>query len=181
MQTDGIAVENVLDHAIKAEKAAEEFYSRAAMAAKEQSHRGMLLAMSSMELEHSSALKVIRDRLLSKPNENPVRSGDVVLTGYLAAWLGEGFAIRSSQELRRIADSGDVPAILEKGIEIEKDGIAFYAGLSRYFTGEETAAALEKIIYEELRHMAGMDETLRALKKTATGSNAHDPAGADGV
>jgi rubrerythrin len=181
MQTEWIAVENVLDHAIRAEKAAEDFYSRAAMAAREQAHRGMLLAMSSMELEHSSALKDIRDRLLSKPNENPVRSGDAVLTGYLAAWLGEGVAIRSGGDLRRIADSGNIPAILEKGVEIEKDGIAFYAGLARYLTGDETAAALEKIIYEELRHLADMEETLRALKKAAPGSNSHDPAGTDGV
>ena len=82
---------------------------------------------------------------------------------HFAHMLIEERVLSDPEAAREAAASGDVAAVLDTAIQLEKDSVLFYSELLSDVDDRDTAAVRE-IIEEEKRHVRALVEAKRKLQ-----------------
>jgi len=126
--------------------------------------RQVLLDLASMEEEHEKTFADMRAQLSGREQEAMVFDPNDEAQMYLqVAADGNVFDTRTepTEKLKGIDTLED---ILKMAINMEKDSIAFYAGLKEWVPPSAGRDKVEGIIREEFGHIATLSEKLSALK-----------------
>jgi len=124
----------------------------------------VLLDLASMEEEHEKTFADMRAQLSGREQEAMVFDPNDEAQMYLqVAADGNVFDTRTepTEKLKGIDTLED---ILKMAINMEKDSIAFYAGLKEWVPPSAGRDKVEGIIREEFGHIATLSEKLSALK-----------------
>jgi rubrerythrin len=154
--------DEVFEMAEQIERNGAKFYRAAAD--KLPSVKQVLLDLAAMEDEHEKTFAEMRAQLSGREQEPLVFDPNDEAQMYLrVAADGHVFDIKTepTEKLKGMEAPED---ILKVAIDVEKDSIAFYAGLKEWVPPRAGRDKVEGIIREEFSHIAILSEKLSALK-----------------
>ena len=135
-----------------------------AAAEKLPSVRQVLLDLAAMEEEHEKTFADIRAQLSGREQEPMVFDPDGEAQMYLRVVAdGQVFDVKADSA-EQLTGQETAEDILKIAIALEKDSIAFYAGLKECVPPRAGKDKVEGIIREEFGHIATLSEKLSALK-----------------
>lgn len=126
--------------------------------------RKALLDLAAMEEQHEKTFAEMREQLAGREKESLVFDPNDEAQMYLrAAADGHVFDTRNepAEKLKGKVTPDD---IFKMAINVEKDSIAFYAGLKEWVPPRAGRDKIEAIIREEFGHIATLSEKFSALK-----------------
>ena len=154
--------DEVLEMAEQIERNGAKFYRAAAE--KFSSVRQMLLDLASMEDEHEKTFKDMRAQLSGREQEPMAFDPDNEARMYLQV-VADGHVFDTKEDPAEQLKGKDKPEdVLRTAINMEKESIAFYAGLKECVPPRAGRDKVEGIIREEFGHIATLSEKLSALK-----------------
>ena len=154
--------DEVLEMAEQIERNGAKFYRAAAE--KFSSVRQMLLDLASMEDEHEKTFKDMRAQLSGREQETMAFDPDDEARMYLQV-VADGHVFDTKDDSAEQLKGRDKPEdVLRTAINMEKESIAFYAGLKECVPPRAGRDKVEGIIREEFGHIATLSEKLSALK-----------------
>jgi rubrerythrin len=154
--------DEVFEMAEQIERNGAKFYRAAA--GKFSSVRQVLLDLASMEDEHEKTFKDMRAQLSGREQEPLVFDPDDEAQMYLQV-VADGHVFDTKADPAEQLKGKDKPEdILQTAINMEKESIAFYAGLKECVPPRVGRDKVEGIIREEFGHIATLSEKLSALK-----------------
>jgi rubrerythrin len=160
MPTIGLQPLDVIQLAIRLETNGAEFYGRAATAAADPELRSLWRTLAAREKEHAASLRATGGASIFRPPQLATEVDEAVAM-FFDDWLKNDVLDAAAERARAIADRGDRAEIAQLALSLEKDSIAFYAGLRDLLDGEEAGALAEKLIRDELRHVVEVGRLLR--------------------
>ena len=126
--------------------------------------RQVLLDLASMEEEHEKTFADMRAQLSGREQEPMVFDPNDEAQMYLQV-AADGNVFDTKADPAEQLKGKDTPEdILKMAINMEKDSIAFYAGLKEWVPPRAGRDKVEGIIREEFGHIATLSEKLSALK-----------------
>ncbi len=126
--------------------------------------RQVLLDLASMEEEHEKTFADMRAQLSGREQEPMVFDPNDEAQMYLQV-AADGNVFDTKADPAEKLKGKDTPEdILKMAINMEKDSIAFYAGLKEWVPPRAGRDKVEGIIREEFGHIATLSEKLSALK-----------------
>jgi rubrerythrin len=126
--------------------------------------RQVLLDLAAMEDEHEKTFADMRAQLSGREQEAMVFDPDDEASMYLQVVAdGHVFDVKADPA-ERLKGKETAEDILQEAINLEKDSIAFYAGLKECVPPRAGRDKIEGIIREEFGHIATLNEKLSALK-----------------
>ena len=135
-----------------------------AAAEKLPSVRQDLLDLAAMEEEHEKTFADMRAQLSGREQETMVFDPDGEAQMYLRVIAdGQVFDVKADPA-EQLTGQETPEDILKIAIALEKDSIAFYAGLKECVPPRAGKDKVEGIIREEFGHIATLSEKLSALK-----------------
>ena len=135
-----------------------------AAAEKLPSLRQVLLDLAAMEEEHEKTFADMRAQLSGREQEPMVFDPDGEAQMYLRVVAdGQVFNVKA-EPAEQLTGQETAEDILKIAIVLEKDSIAFYAGLKECVPPRAGRDKIEAIIREEFGHIATLNEKLSALK-----------------
>jgi len=154
--------DEVFEMAEQIERNGAKFYRAAAE--KFSSVGQMLLDLASMEDEHEKIFKDMRAQLSGREQEPMAFDPDGELQMYLRVIAdGEVFNVKA-EATEQLKGQKTAEGVLEMAIGMEKESIAFYAGLKECVPPRAGRDKVEAIIREEFSHIAALSEKLSTLK-----------------
>ncbi len=126
---------------------------------------GKLLTMlAEMEDEHEKTFAAMRTELSAREAAPPVFDPNDQAQMYLRV-MADGHVFNTRVDPVEQLGGKDTPEdVLKMAIGVEKDSIAFYAGLKRSVSQGAGKDKIEAIIKEEISHVAILSKELDALK-----------------
>jgi rubrerythrin len=158
---DGSAIlGDIIDVAIGIEKQGAEFYMQASSITKSESTRSVLRELAGIEKEHGKSFAALKNELLPGGESSESGAPEKATLRYLESWTEDviGKMATASELTGRESDE----EILSNALLLEKDSIAYYAGLSTVLTGEHRDT-VDRIIREEMDHYTTLQKTLSTL------------------
>lgn len=156
--------DEIFQIAERIEKNGAHFYREAAKKISDEGTKRTFLKLADMEDRHQKAFAAIRQDLSAKEKELAVFDPEGQLKEYLDAMAG-GYVFNVNRdptgELGRLRTA---EAVLRKAIEIEKDSIVFYIGISDLVPESLGKGRVDDIIKEERSHIVILRGELAALK-----------------
>jgi len=126
--------------------------------------RQVLLDLAAMEDEHEKTFADMRAQLSGREQEPMVFDPDNEARMYLQVVAdGHVFDVKTDPA-ERLKGKETAEDILQEAINLEKDSIAFYAGLKECVPPRAGRDKIEGIIREEFGHIATLNEKLSTLK-----------------
>jgi hypothetical protein len=113
-----------------------------------------------MEKTHMEKLVQLEKRI-SDPHAANDPEADSVVSDYLLKWIDGEVFDKEAKAAEKTAKTGSPPDVLKMAIQLEKESIAFYAGIREYVANKETETMLSEIIKEEFRHVANLNKSLK--------------------
>ena len=160
-------MEDVLELAIQMETNGAEFYELAAKNTPQAGARLMLNGLASMEKMHRAAFVNLKDgHAKAVPSGSDV---DAAVSSFLASWLDGEVFDRDTDKALAVARSGAIADVIRVAVRMEKDSISFYTGLKEYVADDEARGVLDRIIKEELRHVADLNAAFKQLNPVVEG------------
>ena len=154
--------DEVFEMAEQIERNGAKFYRAAAE--KFPSVKQMLLDLASMEDEHEKTFKDMRAQLSGREQETMAFDPDEEARMYLQV-VADGHVFNAKDDPAEQLKGKDKPEdVLRTAINMEKESIAFYAGLKECIPPRAGRDKVEGIIREEFGHIATLSEKLSALK-----------------
>lgn len=154
--------DEVFEMAEQIERNGAKFYRAAAE--KFSSVKQMLLDLASMEDEHEKTFKDMRAQLSGREQETMAFDPDDEAQMYLQV-VADGHVFDTKDDPAEQLKGKDKPEdVLRTAIKMEKESIAFYAGLKECIPPRAGRDKVEGIIREEFGHIATLSEKLSALK-----------------
>jgi len=155
--------DEIFEMAEEIERKAGEFYREAAQKTKDVNIRNLLLYMSKMEDEHLSIFHDMRKRLSEQEKAENIYDPDDEGIQYLQTMAdAHGYEGKISHDEKLTGKESPV-AILKIAIGAEKNSIVFYSGLKTLVIKNAGRDKVEKIINEELGHLAILNQELKKL------------------
>jgi rubrerythrin len=154
--------DEIFEMAEQIERNGAKFYRAAAK--KLSAVRQVLLELAAMEDEHEKTFAVMRMELSGKEREANVFDPDSEAEMYLRVMAdGHVFDVKAdpTEQLKGQQAPKDV---LQMAVDLEKDSIAFYAGLKECVPSRADRDKVEAIMREEFGHIATLNEKKAALK-----------------
>lgn len=153
--------DEVFEMAEQIERNGAKFYRAAAE--KFSSVRQMLLDLAAMEDEHEKTFKDMRAQLSGREQEPLVFDPDDEAQMYLQV-VADGHVFDTKADpIEQLKDKDKPEDILQTAINMEKESIAFYAGLKECVPPRAGRDKVEAIIREEFSHIATLNEKLSTL------------------
>jgi rubrerythrin len=157
----GLAFEDLVDLAFQMETNGAAYYGKAAARSTDPEIRRVLTDLQGMEEEHARLWADVKAEL---GGSKPVDLGaDEIVSEYLRTWLSGTAFDRAPEQISVIAESGNASEILRVAIGLEKETIAFYAGLRTVVADERALDRLDWMMKEELKHVVDLSRALRDL------------------
>ena len=121
----------------------------------------MLLDLAEMEERHLKIMSQLRHGPAGGKLLLGASTGDVAW--YLRA-IADGYVFDlESDPSGELGAASDARGVLRKAIDLEKDSIVFYLGLSEAISDDACKAVVEAILKEEMRHITDLSEKLASL------------------
>ncbi len=153
--------DEVLEMAEQIERNGAKFYRAAAE--KFSGIRQVLLDLAAMEDEHEKIFADMRAQLSGREQEPVVFDPDNEAQMYLQV-VADGHVFDTKADPAEKLKGKDKPEdVLQTAITMEKESIAFYAGLKECVPPRAGRDKVEAIIREEFSHIAILNEKLLAL------------------
>ena len=153
--------DEVLEMAEQIERNGAKFYRAAAE--KFSGIRQVLLDLAAMENEHEKTFKDMRVQLSGREQEPVVFDPDNEAQMYLQV-VADGHVFDTKADPADKLKGKDKPEdVLQTAINMEKESIAFYAGLKECVPPRAGRDKVEAIIREEFSHIATLNEKLSDL------------------
>ena len=162
-EVTGFRVEEVLDIAHEIEQHEAEFYRKAACETKDQRISQLLLDLAMMEDAHQHTFDDMKHGLLRKEWIPAFDLGGLSVTYLRAIAAGRIFDAKANLA-DSLTGSDSAESILRTAIAFEKDALIFYQELRQIVPERMGKSRIEKIVGEEIRHIAELNSGLANLK-----------------
>jgi rubrerythrin len=124
----------------------------------------LLLELAAMEDQHEKTFKGMREELSGTEAEPPVFDPDGQAQLYLQAMANEHIFNIKSDPVSQLGNLDTPDEVLKMAMGLERDSIAFYAGLKESVSRRAGKDKVEAIIKEEINHIAILSQKMEALK-----------------
>jgi len=149
-----IAVENLLGMAVKIESDGAEFYLKASKRVNNPEACRELKKLEEMEIEHKKIFSEMKSQY-SKSNIDAItQDKDPKIENDLNIFQDNRIFNFNTGIYKTITDDRALLDIINMAITLEKDTIVFYSGLVNLITAESFNNVLNKVIREEISHLA---------------------------
>lgn len=145
--------------AMELEQSGREFYETLAEKSEDHDLADICRDLAVQEADHFKKFKKMGEELVERPASRPLTWDEL----HFAQMLIEERVLSTPEAARDAAASGDVVALLETAIQLEKDSVLFYNELLPE-VDEKDAPAVQEIIEEEKRHVRLLVEAKKRLK-----------------
>ena len=158
------STKDVLEAAVKIEREASGFYAAAAKQAGAGAAAKLLGELSAMEAEHAALFEGMLGALTEK--EKAVETSDpgnemlyyLQTSATMHGWEGK------KGPTGRLTGRESLTEILENAIAAEKEAVFFYTGVRDLVPGDAGREKVEKVLREEMRHVAQLSRMLAETK-----------------
>ena len=154
--------DEVFEMAEQIERNGARFYRTAAEKFPEVSQ--FLLELATMEDDHEKTFAAMRAELSGTEAEPLVFDPDDQAQLYLQAMADEHIFNIKSDPTNQLGNLGTPDEVLTTAMGIERDSIAFYAGLKESVSRKAGKDKIDAIIKEEINHIAILSQKMEALK-----------------
>ena len=138
----------VLQAAIQMESTGADFYEAIAVATQNAKVRGLCMKLAAAESRHREVFQQMRSELAGR--------GETVLLGDQqlaeARKAAKEAILPTPGAVRKMAAGGDIRALLDMAIQVERDSIRFYRSFSSS-ASDQDSKSLDAIIREEEEHL----------------------------
>ena len=156
--------DELLAMAQRIERNGARFYSKASELSPNSNVSTLLQALASMEEEHEKIFSDMKEEISKQKGKASGSEFDDEATSYLHAWAdGHVFDIRTDPS-ESLTGNESLEDIFNKAIELEKDSIVFYLGFKDAVQGKHEKEVIERILKEEMRHIATLSAQLASLR-----------------
>lgn len=146
---------DVFEIAIEIEGNGARFYRTAANAAHDPATSALLLELAGMESDHEVTFIQLKADLVDEKDQAEWYDQGDEACRYLQTFAsGQVFDLRREHALAPDAATADVLAF---AMDRERDSILFYLGIKEWVPAALAGGRIEKIITEEMRHMAQLN------------------------
>ena len=145
--------------AMELEEAGRVFYETLAEKSADRGLADLCGDLAVQEADHYRKFKKMGEELVQRPASRPLTWDEL----HFAQMLIEERVLSDPEAARDAAASGNVAALLETAIRLEKDSVLFYNELLAE-VDEMDATAVQEIIDEEKRHVCSLIEAKKRLK-----------------
>jgi len=154
--------DEVFEMAEQIERNGARFYRAAAEKFPEVSQ--LLLELAAMEDKHEKTFAAMRAELSGTEAEPLVFDPDDQAQLYLQAMADEHIFNIKSDPVNQLGNLDTPDEVLKTAMGIERDSIAFYAGLKESVSRRAGKDKIDAIIKEEINHIAILSQKMEALK-----------------
>ncbi len=155
--------DEIFEMAIEIEHNGAKFYRQAADKASDATIKKFLQDMAMMEDGHESIFKEMRSKLAANAKEPVTYDPDDQAALYLQTMANsKGYEGKVSLDAE-LTGNESMDEVLKVAIGAERNSVVFYVGLKSLITSEASRAQVDKIIAEEMGHIAALQEKLLAL------------------
>ncbi len=123
----------------------------------------MLLELAAMEDEHQRTFAAMRAELSAAEQEPPVFDPDGQAQMYLRVMADGNVFDTKADPVEKLAGCQTPQDVLKVAIGLEKDSIAYYAGLKASVSQRGGKDKIEDLIAEEMKHIVLLSGKLDAL------------------
>jgi rubrerythrin len=158
--------DEIFEMAEQIERNGAKFYRKAAEGKEDKHSRDLLLNLAAMEDGHEKVFASMRKELSKQERETTLFDpyGEAGL--YLRAMAdGVVFDVKADPS-KKLKGAESMENIIGLAIGLEKDSIVFYVGIKEMVPDRLGKPKIEKIIKEEMKHIADLNATLASVKKT---------------
>jgi len=153
---------DVFEIAIEIERNGAQFYRQAANAAHDATTSALLQELAGMESDHEVAFIQMKADLVDGQEQAEWYDQEDEAYRYLQAFAsGQVFDLRREHAL---ASNAPVMDVLAFAMDRERESILFYLGIKEWVPAALAGNRIEKIITEEMRHMAQLNVRRLELK-----------------
>jgi rubrerythrin len=156
--------DEIFEMAEEIERNGAKFYRQAAERTSDKKIKQMLLDLAAMEKGHLCIFQEMRGNLSEEEKTMGTFDPDNEASLYLhsmAETHGSEGKISPTQEL---TGKETVEELLKIAVDAEKNSVVFYVGLKSLVPGKNSRDNVEKIIREEMGHLAKLNQQLAAIK-----------------
>jgi len=154
--------DEIFEMAEQIERNGARFYRRAADGIKEPKSHHLLLTLAAMEDEHLETFAAMRAELAEGAWDVHFDLDDQAGMYLRAMANGHVFDLKADPA-ERLTGKESAEDILHIAIGLEKDSLVFYQGIREMVPEQSGRGKIDRIITEEMRHIADMSKELEAL------------------
>lgn len=155
--------DEIFEMAIEIEHNGAKFYRQAADKADNAQTQKFLLDMAVMEDGHEKIFKDMRNQLAATAKEPAAYDPDDQAALYLQTMAdSKGYEGKVSLDAE-LTGNESIDEVIKIAIGAERNSVVFYVGLKSLVTAEAGRGQIDKIIAEEMGHIAALQEKLLAL------------------
>jgi rubrerythrin len=155
----------VLQIAKRIEQNGVRFYEAASARAEDPVTRQLLSDLARMEEEHVRRFDAMIEKTADARERVFDPEGD---TGKILRAWADGSVFRVSDDTGPPLTGRETMAeILDKAVQLEKDSVVFYLGLKETATSTEDREQIDRILAEEMRHIAFLGEVIARMGESA--------------
>jgi len=161
------SADEIFEIAEEIERNGAKFYRKAAEGAADNETRRYLLDMAAMEDGHLQTFTEMRQQLSAAEREVVTFDPENEAALYLDA-MADSHGTEGKKSLsEELTGDESIAEIVKIAIRAENDSVVFYSGLRSLVTDAAGKDKVDKIIAEELSHIASLTNKLRELKASA--------------
>jgi len=161
------SADEIFEMAEEIERNGAKFYRKAAGNAADSEIRRYLLNMAAMEDGHLKTFAEMREQLSEAEREQVTFDPENEAALYLDA-MADSHGTEGKKSLTEELTGNETSAeIVSIAINAEKDSVVFYSGLKSLVSDAAGKDKVDKIIAEELSHIASLTNKLRELMTSA--------------
>ena len=157
------SADEIFEMAEEIERIGAKFYRKAAEGAADGETRRYLLDMAAMEDGHLATFAEMREQLSDAEREVVTFDPENEAALYLDAMADSHGTEGKKSPTEELTGDESIAEIVKIAIVAENDSVVFYSGLKSLVTDAAGKDKVDKIIAEELSHIASMTNKLRAL------------------
>ena len=158
------SADEIFEMAEEIERNGAKFYRKAAEGAADDEIRRYLLNMATMEDAHLETFAEMRQQLSAAEREVVTFDPENEAALYLDAMADSHGTEGKKSPTEELTGDESIAEIVKIAICAENDSVVFYSGLKSLVTDAAGKDKVDKIIAEELSHIASLTNKLRELK-----------------
>lgn len=158
------SADEIFEMAEEIERNGAKFYRKAAEGAADGETRRYLLDMAAMEDGHLQTFTEMREQLSDAEREVVTFDPENEAALYLDAMADSHGTEGKKSVTEELTGDESIAEILSIAISAEKDSVVFYSGLKSLVADAAGKDKVEKIIAEELSHIATLTNKLKELR-----------------
>ena len=153
--------DEIFEMAEKIEKNAVEFYREAEEKCSNDKEKQMFEKLAQMENDHAHIFAEMRTELNPEEMEETVFDPQDEGAMYLQTMASSHGTEGKISPTQKLTGSESIKEVLEIAVDAEKNSVVFYSGLKEFVPQKAGKDKVQKIIKEELGHLATLREYLK--------------------